>query len=37
MHEAGLEGFEAGGWYGFLGPAGLPAAVVARLAAALEA
>ncbi len=31
MHEAGLEGFEAGGWYGFLGPAGLPEAVVARL------
>ncbi len=31
MAEAGLPGFEAGGWYGFLGPAGLPEAVVARL------
>jgi tripartite-type tricarboxylate transporter receptor subunit TctC len=31
MIEAGLPGFEAGGWYGFLGPAGLPDAVVAKL------
>jgi tripartite-type tricarboxylate transporter receptor subunit TctC len=31
MAEAGLPGFEAGGWYGFLGPAGLPDAIVARL------
>ncbi len=31
MAEAGLDGFEAGGWYGFIGPAGLPEAVVARL------
>ena len=31
MAEAGLPGFEAGGWYGFLGPAGLPEAVVAKL------
>jgi tripartite-type tricarboxylate transporter receptor subunit TctC len=31
MIEAGLPGFEAGGWYGFLGPAGLPDAVVTKL------
>jgi tripartite-type tricarboxylate transporter receptor subunit TctC len=34
MAEAGLPDFEAGGWYGLLGPADLPAAVVARLHAA---
>lgn len=31
MSESGLDGFEAGGWYGLVGPAGLPAAVVAQL------
>ena len=29
--EAGVPGFEASAWYGVLGPAGLPAAVVAKL------
>ena len=29
--EAGYPGFEAAVWYGFIGPAGLPAPVVARL------
>ena len=31
MGEAGLPGFEAGGWYGFIGPAGLPPEIVAKL------
>ncbi len=31
MSEAGLEGFEAGGWYGLVAPAGIPPEVVARL------
>ena len=31
MAEAGLPGFEAGGWYGFIGPAGLPPDVVSKL------
>ncbi|MBM3342139.1 MAG: tripartite tricarboxylate transporter substrate binding protein [Betaproteobacteria bacterium] len=29
--EAGLTGYEVSGWYGVVGPAGLPPAVVARL------
>ena len=29
--EAGLEGFEAGGWYGLVAPAGIPADIVAQL------
>jgi tripartite-type tricarboxylate transporter receptor subunit TctC len=29
--ESGFPGFEAAVWYGLIGPAGLPAAVVARL------
>ena len=31
MAEAGLDGYEAGGWYGFLAPAGLPAEIVSQL------
>ncbi len=31
MSESGIDGFEAGGWYGLVGPAGLPAPVVAQL------
>jgi tripartite-type tricarboxylate transporter receptor subunit TctC len=31
MDEAGLPGFEAGGWYGFIGPANLSETVVAKL------
>lgn len=31
MDEAGVAGFEAGGWYGLLAPAGVPSEVVARL------
>lgn len=31
MAESGLPDFEAGGWYGLVAPAGIPAEVVARL------
>ncbi len=31
INEAGLPGYEVSGWYGVVGPAGLPVAVVARL------
>ena len=31
MSEAGLEGFEAGGWYGLLAPAGVPAEIINQL------
>lgn len=34
--EAGFPGFEAAVWYGFVGPAGLPAPVVARLHAEIQ-
>jgi tripartite-type tricarboxylate transporter receptor subunit TctC len=34
--ESGYPGFEASVWYGFIGPAGLPAAVVARLHAEIQ-
>lgn len=34
--ELGLKGFESTGWYGLVGPAGLPQAVVTRIAQALE-
>jgi tripartite-type tricarboxylate transporter receptor subunit TctC len=34
MREAGLPGYEVGGWYGLYGPPKLPAAVVDRLAEA---
>ncbi len=34
--EAGFPGFEAAVWYGFIGPAGLPAPVVAQLHAAIQ-
>ena len=31
MSEAGLEGYEAGGWYGLIAPAGIPAEIVSQL------
>jgi tripartite-type tricarboxylate transporter receptor subunit TctC len=31
MEEAGLKGFDAQQWYGVVGPAGMPAAVVTQL------
>ena len=31
MAESGLENFEAGGWYGLLAPAGIPAEIVTQL------
>jgi tripartite-type tricarboxylate transporter receptor subunit TctC len=34
--ESGFPGFEAAVWYGFIGPAGLPAPVAARLHAEVE-
>jgi tripartite-type tricarboxylate transporter receptor subunit TctC len=34
--ESGFPGFEASVWYGFIGPAGLPAAVVSRLHAEVQ-
>ncbi len=34
--ESGFPGFEASVWYGLIGPAGLPAAVVARLHAEVQ-
>ena len=34
--EAGVPGFKAYSWYGFFGPAGLPRAIVERMAAATE-
>ena len=36
LHEAGVTGFEATAWFGVLGPAGMPAAVLARLGAAVD-
>jgi tripartite-type tricarboxylate transporter receptor subunit TctC len=36
MDEAGIKGFESTAWYGVLGPAGLPAEVVARLTTAMQ-
>jgi len=36
MDEAGIRGFESTAWYGVLGPAGLPAEVVARLTSAMQ-
>jgi len=35
MDEVGIKGFDSTAWYGLLGPAGLPADVVARLSQAL--
>jgi tripartite-type tricarboxylate transporter receptor subunit TctC len=37
LSELGLAGFVGGGWAGFLGPAGLPAPIAARLEADLRA
>jgi tripartite-type tricarboxylate transporter receptor subunit TctC len=34
--EAGYPGFEAAVWYGFIGPAGLPAPITAQLHAAIQ-
>ena len=34
--ESGFAGFEASVWYGFIGPAGVPAAVVAQLHGAIQ-
>jgi tripartite-type tricarboxylate transporter receptor subunit TctC len=34
--ESGFPGFEASVWYGFVGPAGLPAPIVARLHAEIQ-
>ncbi len=34
--EAGVKGYEVSGWYGVLGPAGLPADVVSRLNGAVD-
>lgn len=31
IQEAGVPGFEVAGWYGLIGPAGMPQAVVARI------
>ena len=36
VSESGLPGYEAAGWFGVLAPAGTPAAVVARLNAAIN-
>ena len=36
MDELGLKGFDSNAWYGLLGPAGLPAEVVARIAQAMH-
>lgn len=37
LAESGLPGFEAVGWFGIVGPAGLPPAIVAKLNAAFVA
>lgn len=37
MIEAGFEGFDAVQWYGVVGPAGLPTAIVQRLNETLNA
>ena len=37
MQQQGVAGFEAGTWFGLLAPAGVPAAVVATLDAAMDA
>ena len=34
--EAAFPGFEASVWYGFIGPAGMPAALVAQYHAAIQ-
>lgn len=36
MIEAGVSGFEVVGWYGFMGPAGLPEPVASRFIRALQ-
>ena len=36
MDEVGIKGFESTAWYGLLGPAGLPAEVVARITGAMQ-
>jgi tripartite-type tricarboxylate transporter receptor subunit TctC len=36
MDEVGLKGFDSTAWYGLVGPAGLPRAVISRLSQALQ-
>ena len=36
MDELGLKGFDSNAWYGLVGPAGMPAEVVARIALAMQ-
>lgn len=36
MQEAGVNGFEAGTWFGLLGPQGLPDSVVTQLSSAMD-
>lgn len=36
IHEAGITGYEVSGWYGVIGPAGIPQPVVARLNKAIN-
>jgi tripartite-type tricarboxylate transporter receptor subunit TctC len=36
MIEAGISGFEVVGWYGFMGPAGLPQPITAKLESAIQ-
>jgi tripartite-type tricarboxylate transporter receptor subunit TctC len=36
LAESGVPGYDATSWYGILGPAGLPPAIVARLNAELK-
>lgn len=31
IHEAGVDGYEVAGWYGVIGPAGIPKPLVARI------
>ena len=37
INEAGIEGYEVSGWYGVIGPAGMPPAVVTRLNSEINA
>ncbi len=36
MDELGLKGFDSNAWYGLVGPAGMPAEVVARISQAMQ-
>ena len=37
INEAGIDGYEVSGWYGVIGPAGMPPAVVTRLNSEINA